>query len=386
MRLFLFFIIFSFTNKLFSQLSEKNKSVLQKTEKAIAALHNYSYNLVREYKYPSDNYNVTIKGKVSFFKNENEQLLGFNFQAICNEYIDFYKDLQGFTLLQKDNTIDIRKKIDSSDISANRFVSYSIIAIQKLIPQLLNLPINSVNISDSVIAGKKYFKVKVITKQSYFDFYNLELTDEKDFRKEIFLLINASTYLPYQYFVQSKVTNYGIDFLRNTYTNIKNNIPILSVEKWEPGNYMPPYKIKVDDEEQKVIAVGDSFPITNLQKYSPNGSSTISTSSFSTSKTIFYFWIKSCGPCIASFPKLKAFQDEYKNKGVDLVMVNCYDKENDIAFFYNKHQPNYLMLYNGISLQSKVGIDGYPTVIVVDNTLKVLYKGIWDEKSIIKIL
>jgi thiol-disulfide isomerase/thioredoxin len=382
MRLFLFLLVFGFTNKASAQLDQKSSTVLQKTQKAIAALHNFSYDLTREYKYPSGNYDVTKKGKIYFYKNKLDSILGYNVYSISKEYTSIYENFQGFTLVHEDSTVEIDKRLDSASIASNSFVSYSMVSIQKLIPQLLqesNSP--SITTSDSSIKGKKYFKVKIITQNGYYDFYSFAKVEEKDFVREIFILIDATTFLPYQYFVQFKVTSYGVDFLRNTYTNIKTNIAPIADNKWEPGNSMPPYKIKVDNEKQKLIAVGDTFPTKNLQKYSPKGSSTVSTSSFTNTKTIFYFWIKSCGPCVASFPKLIAFQKKNRNNGIEVVMVNCYDKEKDIAFFYNKHQPNYAMLYNGLALQNKIGVNSYPTVVIVDKNQKVLYSGNWEEAA-----
>jgi thiol-disulfide isomerase/thioredoxin len=385
MRLLLFLIVIGITSKAIAQLDQKSSTILQKTQKAIAALNNYSYDLIREYKYPSDNYEVTRNDKISFYKNEKDSILGYNVYGYNKELTYYYRNFQGFTLIHNDSTVALDKQLDSADIAAKAFSSYSIIAIQKMIPQLLQLKNIAVATTDSTIKSKKYFKVKVVTRDSYFDFYNLAPSDVKDFVRELFLLIDASTYLPYQYYAKFKVTKYGTDFLRNTYKNIKTTIPPIVEKKWEPGSYMPPYKIKVDDEK-KLIAVGDTFPTTKLQSYSPSGSSSINTSLFTNNKTIFYFWIKSCGPCVASFPNLKALQQQYKDKGVDLVMVNCYDKENDIAFFYNKHQPNYAMLYNGLDLQNKIGINGYPTAVIVDKNQKVLYSGSWNEKAIKAIL
>ncbi len=369
-----------------AQLDQKTQLVLQKTQKAIAALGSYSYDLIREYKYPSDSYDVTQKAKVSFYKNENDSILGFNVYSVSKEISDFYRNFQGFTLMHKDKTVELNKQLDSSFIASKTFSSYSIIAIQKLLPQLQQLKNIAITTADSTIKAKKYFKVKIVTQQSYFDFYELAPSDVKDFEREIFLLIDAATYLPYQYYAKFRVTSYGTDFLRSTFTNIKKNIAPLAEKNWEPGTYMPPYTLKVDNEEKKLISAGDTFPVTILQQHNPNGSSAISTTSFTNNKTIFYFWIKSCGPCLASFPKLKALQNEYKDKGVDIVMVNCYDKEKDIAFFYNKHQTNYTMLYNGFDLQNKIGVDSYPTVVVIDKDQKVLYSGSWVEEAIKPLL
>jgi thiol-disulfide isomerase/thioredoxin len=386
MRLYIFIFSFAIASNSFAQVDQKTKTVLQKTEKAVLGLSNYSYDLLREYKYPSDNYDVTKKSRVNFYKNERDSILGYNIYSISKENTSFYRNFQSFTLEHNNNTLQIYKQVDSSDISSNSFVSYSIIAIQKLITNLIQLKDVITSTTDSTIKGKKYYKVKIITQKKYFDFYDLVYVDDKDFVREIFLLIDVNTYLPYQYYAKFRITDYGIDFLRNTYENIKRNIILLDEKKWEPGNYMPRYSLKIDNKEKKLISIGDSLPITLLQKYTTSGSSAISTASFKNKKTIFYFWIKSCGPCLASFPKLKAFQNEYANREVDIVMVNCFDKEKDIAFFYNKHKTNYTMLFNGLDLQNKIGIVAYPTVVVIDSNQKVLYNGDWNEILIRKIL
>jgi thiol-disulfide isomerase/thioredoxin len=368
-----------------AQQLQKSIALLLKTQKAIAALNNYSYDLVREYKYPSENYDVTVKQNVSFYKNEKDTLLGYNIYGFDKNTRFYYREQQGFSLIHKDSILQLDKKLDSTTIAYKSFVSYSIIAIAKLIPQVIQQKNAVLTTTDSSINGKKYYKLKVVTKQGYFDFYRLAAVADKDFVREIFLLIDANTYLPYQYFAQFRVTTYGVDFARNTYSNIKTTTTPLTDKEWEPGYYMPPYKIELSNAS-KLIATGATFPTTNLQKYLPNGSTVVNTSAYQNNKTIFYFWIKSCGPCVASFPKLIALQKKYKTKGVDVVMVNCFDKEKDIAFFYKKHHPNFAMLYNGLELQNKMGVWFYPTVIIIDALQKVLYSGGWDEDLINKVL
>jgi len=87
---------------------------------------------------------------------------------------------------------------------------------------------------------------------------------------------------------------------------------------------------------------------------------------------VMEFWIKNCGYCIAAFNSLKELQTKYGDE-IEILSINAYDKNEDIAFFYTRENPVYKMLYNGNSVAKKLGINSYPTVLIIDTHGPVLY-------------
>jgi thiol-disulfide isomerase/thioredoxin len=48
------------------------------------------------------------------------------------------------------------------------------------------------------------------------------------------------------------------------------------------------------------------------------------------------FWAVWCSPCLATFPHLKAWQEQYKDKGFEIVGITLYNCENGRHFRFDK--------------------------------------------------
>ena len=84
-----------------------------------------------------------------------------------------------------------------------------------------------------------------------------------------------------------------------------------------------------------------------------------------------------------SWPHLQALQKEYGGASFRLLSINAEDSRKDVAFFFTREHPAYLMLYSGKALAAQLGVPAYPTLIIADSTGKVLYSGIgFDQEKI----
>jgi thiol-disulfide isomerase/thioredoxin len=99
------------------------------------------------------------------------------------------------------------------------------------------------------------------------------------------------------------------------------------------------------------------------------------------------FWIRTCGPCLASFPHLNELQQKFGNNSFELLSINTEDKKENIAFFYNKFKPRYKMLFGAETLAEEYGIPAYPAIIILDKSGKIIYTAMgFDQQAIEKVI
>jgi thiol-disulfide isomerase/thioredoxin len=94
------------------------------------------------------------------------------------------------------------------------------------------------------------------------------------------------------------------------------------------------------------------------------------------------FWITHCGYCIASVPEMNALQQRYKGKNVKIFAINPYDPETVIRKFQDRMKVQYEVLTNGEEVRLKYGVEGFPTVVLLDKDGTVLYAGAFEKEKI----
>ena len=149
------------------------------------------------------------------------------------------------------------------------------------------------------------------------------------------------------------------------------------------SSYLKTYQ-QVSNESVSItpLAVGSAqvefslprFPDDDLQKPRP-----------SDQPTILYFWIANCGYCIDAIPKLNHWINEYRPKKIEIMGINAYDDKSVIDHFAKKYKPLYPTLYQGAELAKQYGINGFPSVVIVQKR-KIIYNGGIDEAKIKAIL
>lgn len=95
--------------------------------------------------------------------------------------------------------------------------------------------------------------------------------------------------------------------------------------------------------------------------------------------TILYFWEPGCGHCQTETPKLKAFYDKYKSKGVEVYAVDIEDNAKEWKDFIIKNKLNWINvnnLYHHYYLREIFDIYSTPVIYLLDENKKILAKRI----------
>jgi cytochrome c biogenesis protein CcmG/thiol:disulfide interchange protein DsbE len=92
--------------------------------------------------------------------------------------------------------------------------------------------------------------------------------------------------------------------------------------------------------------------------------------------TVLDFWATWCRPCINSIPELVKLADQYQEKGVRLIGINADSPRNrsKVKPFASSMGITYPVLLDfDQQLQSDYFINGYPTLLILNEEGKVLF-------------
>lgn len=82
------------------------------------------------------------------------------------------------------------------------------------------------------------------------------------------------------------------------------------------------------------------------------------------------FWYKSCAPCIANMKYL----ERVKRNGLEIVLINVSDSPTDLQVKQLMKKYPFTFLFNGRDLATQLGITGYPTMFLLDEHQKIIYR------------
>ena len=100
------------------------------------------------------------------------------------------------------------------------------------------------------------------------------------------------------------------------------------------------------------------------------------------------FWGTWCGPCIAEMPKVKAYQEKYKDKLV-VLGVNQGDTKEKAGDFITSNDYTWTHLMNGNGDDDfvlKFNVAGFPTKFIIDPEGKILYRFVGDSEESFAVL
>ena len=92
--------------------------------------------------------------------------------------------------------------------------------------------------------------------------------------------------------------------------------------------------------------------------------------------TILDFWATWCRPCNKAIPELNKIYNEYKNKGVNVIGINCDGPRSiaKVAPLVKTLQIEYPILIDmNIQLMSELNLSAYPTLVIVNSSGKIVW-------------
>jgi thiol-disulfide isomerase/thioredoxin len=86
---------------------------------------------------------------------------------------------------------------------------------------------------------------------------------------------------------------------------------------------------------------------------------------------IMDFWYRGCGWCMRAMPQVKQLAAEFKGQPVVVLGMNTDRDEADAKFVVDKMKLDYQTLKIEQNLPEKYGVQGFPTLIIIDQQGKV---------------
>jgi len=123
--------------------------------------------------------------------------------------------------------------------------------------------------------------------------------------------------------------------------------------------------IKVGDTAPNLFYKKLNFKKSSLNSFKENGKF-----------TLVEFWGTWCGPCLAATPKLKALYKSHKDK-LDIISINSKDHRSSyVKQLINLKQINWNHAYASNEFLTILNpLDRFPTMILLDDNMKVLFIG-----------
>jgi thiol-disulfide isomerase/thioredoxin len=135
-----------------------------------------------------------------------------------------------------------------------------------------------------------------------------------------------------------------------------------------PTVFIPPPK-KSDDRGMRLLRVGETAP--DWQLNSPDGK-VHSLAQYRGRVIVMDFWATWCGPCAKVMPRLQKLHEELAGKGVVVLGVNSWEK-NDPVELMKKKRYSYELLLNGEQIADAYKVTILPVVYIVGPDGKIIY-------------
>jgi thiol-disulfide isomerase/thioredoxin len=302
------------------------------------------------------------------------------FQFEKDNYLLIYNGTEDFEIDKKNKSIALQK-VEYRLFDGYSFLNHSFYTIKKFLPVLIKSPEIRKTISDTVINKTAFYKINFSIPDKLVENLGDYRPTMKGFVTTYSLLLNKTSFMPYSLL---RTNNLNKDNVEVLYSDIKVNPPAKSESSWYYSSYLNEYKL-ITPELIKLVQPGTAIETWTLPSLA--GNQAVSLKDFGKSKLILLeFWIKNCGVCISAVPQLNELAAKYSVADLQIVGINAYDALASVRQYAATNKVNYTILYGGDDFRKKLGVTGFPTVILVDKNGRVVYSGIFDKDEISKVL
>lgn len=360
-----------------AQTNEEGQDLVEKLCRKLDAVKRIRYQSTLEIHNPKNNYFQKKRGSsyAEFDTESDGQLARLQLSIPDPRSLYVYNGTEYFTLDDTDSTYTLKK--------ANIKALYGNFLLINDIPTLrLALPVIAKDArivkkgADTLINDHPYYSL-----QFKLDNQELALTaggiktygaSDGEFEQYYTIILDKETLLPHQV-IQRNSLEEGY-FHRTVFTDVDTDPEGPDELSWYFSSYTG-YEPKKEFTGNPMIAVGETIKDWTLPRYPYSSGDSIIHTDLKDHIVVMEFWQKNCGYCMAAFPELKALQEKYGKKAVQILSINVFDQLKDIDFFYKRENPAYHMLYGGEALANALGFYGYPGTVIVDGNGQVIYAG-----------
>ncbi len=126
---------------------------------------------------------------------------------------------------------------------------------------------------------------------------------------------------------------------------------------------------KYTRSEPGLLSVGSKAPDWTLK--TPAGKA-VTLSKLRGRIVVLDFWAIWCGPCKLVMPNLQKLHEQYKDKPVDVIGLNVWERS-DAAAYMKKNKYTYGLLLKGDAVAKAYGVNGIPTMYIIGPDGKILH-------------
>jgi len=336
--------------------------VLLEANKAAFEVKSASFTLNYKFRQNAEKYDATVKVKLQRVQRESYP---FNIRM---EYDDgtvaIYNGDQYRWLDPKTNKVTfVAKDQDPVSFVEGNWISQAI----KMVAQVDNFAEDIKKIKDTmeIVGSEKFGSIDAtkLYRTKFFQEYGVHLLTYEYYDPTTKLQIKDSTL---QIAMGDTVTFlYEINDLQ-----INNNIDA-AMFVLEPKNQADLVKY---EGPEKLEPAKQGAPAPDFELVDGAGKK-VSLQSLKGKVVVIDFWGTWCKWCVKAMPKLESLRKEFEsNNKVEILGISCQEPPNaDPIKFMKDNNINYRTLLNGDEVAQKFGVDGFPTLYVIDKEGKIVH-------------
>jgi thiol-disulfide isomerase/thioredoxin len=354
------------------------EEILQKTSDILNRNNSISY--IHERDYYTGEKHYFLKGQSFMDFNFTDTIIRMKY-LIESEFSTFvFNGSETFSLDKIEKKMKVNYRPRSYDMEGGSFFYNSLVTLRRTLPAIISDQSIRKSLKDTVIEEKSYHMVTFWLRKNTLNSFGgfSPISEDRTFQYR--LVISKDSFLP---LILKQSNSVDEHTSLNTYTNINFN-PVWDEKKLYFSNYLPEYKIEKDKDEIEPLPVGVQALKFELPLF--ESGKKVDWENYKGKIVLLEFWIRNCGPCIESVPKLNLLFEKYRDKGLEVLAINAMDTKATVDYFVRKYKPAYPIAYMGERVSKLYGVSGFPTAFILNKEGKVIYSGGFDFGAIEVVL